>query len=89
MGKVISNEEVVKRFVDSKAVDFKAIGSLVAEMGPEIAASDSGHKMVLVGRPFIVACFLQAGEQFGRIEELGNAGLGEALGRGVSSGGSV
>ena len=58
----MSNEEIVKRFVDSKAVDFKAIGSLVADLGPQLAASTLDHKMVLIGHRFIIACMMPAAE---------------------------
>lgn len=36
----ISHQEVVKRFLDAKAVDFAAVGKAVAELGPSAALSD-------------------------------------------------
>jgi len=76
MSKHISNEDIVKRFVDAKAVDFKAIGNLVTEMGPELAISGLGSRMVLVGRPFIIACMMppaEAAELVGELRDLETA----------------
>jgi hypothetical protein len=36
----VSHQEVVKRFLDTKAVDFTAIGKAVSELGPTAALSD-------------------------------------------------
>jgi hypothetical protein len=35
-----NHQEIVKHLLNSKAVDFAAIGKAVAEMGPGIAAAD-------------------------------------------------
>ena len=40
MSTKIEHQEVVKRLLDTKAVDFTAIGKLVAELGPSIAMAD-------------------------------------------------
>jgi hypothetical protein len=34
------HQEIVKRMLDSKAVDFAAIGKTVAELGPALAAAE-------------------------------------------------
>jgi hypothetical protein len=73
------NEEIAKRLVASKAIDFKAIGNLVTELAPELAVSGIGHRIVLVGRPVILACILQAGEFGERVGLLGNLAVSEAL----------
>lgn len=35
-----NHHDIVKRLIDSKAVDFNAIGKMVSELGPSIAVSD-------------------------------------------------
>jgi len=62
MPKKIDNEEIVKRFIDAKAVDFNAIGKLVSELGPALSASNVGYRVVLSGRPFIIACIMPAAD---------------------------
>ncbi|HEY2094024.1 MAG TPA: hypothetical protein VGJ81_19295 [Thermoanaerobaculia bacterium] len=37
---VTRHQEIVKSLLDSKAVDFTAIGNIVAELGPSIALAD-------------------------------------------------
>jgi hypothetical protein len=34
------HQEIVKRLLDTKAVDFNAIGKIVAEVGPSLAVAD-------------------------------------------------
>jgi hypothetical protein len=66
------NEEIVRRFVDSKAIDFKAIGSLVTDLSPKLAVAELGAKVVLVGRHFIIACMMPpalAGDIVGQISK--------------------
>lgn len=36
----VNHQEIVRTLLDSKAVDFAAIGKVVAEMGPSIAVAD-------------------------------------------------
>ena len=40
MANRVNHQDVVKRLLDSKAVDFKAIGNVVAELGPVISMAD-------------------------------------------------
>lgn len=79
MGKNVSNEELVRRFVDSKAIDFRAIGNLVNELGPELAASGMGHRMVIVGRPFIIACIMPAADTAELVGEIRAAEMAAAV----------
>jgi hypothetical protein len=79
MSKNVSNEEIVRRFVDAKAIDFKAIGNLVGDMGPDLAASNIGHRIVLIGRPFIVACIMPPAEAADLVGELRNINLAGTL----------
>lgn len=77
----MDNETIAAQFLESNAVNFDAIGSLVAKLGPELAVSKLGPKFVLVGRPFIIACMLTAREGAELINQFQNAELGrEVLG---------
>jgi hypothetical protein len=40
MSQRISHQEVVKKALDSKAVDFTAIGKVIAELGPSVSLAD-------------------------------------------------
>jgi hypothetical protein len=40
MANRINHQEVVKKLLDSKAVDFAALGKMVAEIGPTISLAD-------------------------------------------------
>jgi hypothetical protein len=81
MGGSMDNEAIAARFLEAKAVDFDAIGDLVTKLGPELAVSRVGPKMVLIGRPFIVACMLTARESAGLVGQFQQAELGrEVLG---------
>jgi hypothetical protein len=40
MANRVNHQEVVKKLLDSKTVDFSAIGSAVAELGPSFSLAD-------------------------------------------------
>jgi hypothetical protein len=40
MSSRVSHQDVVKRLLDTKAVDFAAVGKAVAELGPSLALAD-------------------------------------------------
>jgi hypothetical protein len=71
----MTNEELVKRFIDSKAVNFDTIGKLVTELGPELSASKTHINMVLIGRP----CMMPAAEAATLVGQLHGTGIAEAL----------
>jgi hypothetical protein len=79
MSRDLRNEEIGKRLLETKAIDFKAIGTLVAELAPELAVSGIGNRIVLIGRPVIIACILGPGDPGERVGILGNLGVSEAL----------
>lgn len=54
---MIRHEEIVEKFIASKAIDFNALGKFVAEFGPQIAASSRGDYGVRFGQYNILACF--------------------------------
>jgi len=77
----MENDELAAKFLESNAINFEAIGALVAKLGPELAVSKTSPKFVLVGRPFIVACMLTAREGSELINQFQNAELArEVLG---------
>jgi hypothetical protein len=71
----VSNQEIVKKFVEAKAVDFNAIGRLVTELGPALSTSEIGYRVVLAGRPFIIACLMPAADIRELVGELRNVNL--------------
>jgi hypothetical protein len=76
----ISNQEIVKKFVEAKAVDFNAIGRLVTDLGPSLSASEIGYRIVLAGRPFIIACLMPAADTRELVGELRNVNIKSVAG---------
>jgi hypothetical protein len=58
----ISHEEIAKRFVESKAVDYNAVGRFIAELGPILATQDQGWHGVSFGKYNFLACMLTASD---------------------------
>lgn len=52
----LSHEEIVQKFLNSKSIDFNALGKFVAEFGPQIAASGHGDYGVRFGSYNVLAC---------------------------------
>jgi hypothetical protein len=75
----ISNQDIVKRFVENKAVDFNAIGKLVTELGPALSTSEIGYRVVLAGRAFIIACLMPAADIRELVGELPNLNIKSTL----------
>ena len=75
----MTNEEIVKRFIDSKAFDFTAIGRLVTELGPSLATSSRGAHILLVGRHNILACMLPPAEAADLIGDISRGQIGQAV----------
>ena len=74
---VIRHEEIVEKFLSSKAIDFNALGQFVAENGPSIAASSRGDYGVRFGHYNILACF-NIGPIDPRLEQFGGRAAGIA-----------
>lgn len=53
----IRHHEVVEKFLQSKAIDFAALGKFVAEYGPSIVSTGIGDYGVRFGHYNILACF--------------------------------
>jgi hypothetical protein len=56
MSKTSKNQEVVNKFLNSKAFDFAAFGKFVAENGSSIANSQDGEFGFVIGHRFIRYC---------------------------------
>lgn len=54
---IIKHQEIVEKFLQSKAIDFNALGKFVTDNGPSIAASGIGDYGVRFGHYNILACF--------------------------------
>jgi len=52
----MSNQEVVKKFLASKAFDFAAFGKFVTENGASIASTESSEFGFIIGNRFIRYC---------------------------------
>jgi hypothetical protein len=46
MANQMTHQDIVKRLLDSKAVDFAAIGKAVTELGPSLAMADDGVDLI-------------------------------------------
>ena len=53
----MSHEEIVHKFLQSKSVDFNALGKFVAENGSHLVSSGRGDYGVRFGYYNILACF--------------------------------
>lgn len=56
MSNASRNQEVVKKFLASKAFDFAAFGKFVAENGASIASSEDGEFGFIIGNHFLRYC---------------------------------
>jgi hypothetical protein len=74
---VLRHEEIVDKFISTRAVDFNALGKFVAEFGPHIAASGRGDYGVRFGHYNILACF-NIGPIDVRLSPPGGPGVGIA-----------
>lgn len=80
MSDQLTHEDIANRFLESRSLNFDAIGDFVSKMGPELVTRDDGLHGVVYGRFNTLACFLPAGDLrnvFGGIR--GVAGLAEAV----------
>jgi hypothetical protein len=75
----MKNEDLVKRMIDSKAVNFDAIGQLVNSHGAELSSSSTHINFVILGKPFILACFMPAFDAAQLVGQFRGAEIGAAL----------
>jgi hypothetical protein len=60
MSKSLSHEEISEKFVQSKVIDFAAMGKFITENGAALAVNDQGLHGVTIGRYNILACMMPA-----------------------------
>ena len=80
MPEKLSHDEISRRFLESGAVNFDAMGKFIAEIGPELAQSDEGLHGFIVGRYNWLACFKRWDDiqrELGGLRDI--AGLTQAL----------
>jgi hypothetical protein len=75
----MTNDQIVKRLIESKAVDFAAIGSLVTELGPSLAVENTGAQCVLVGRHNVIVCCIPPAEASQLVGDIARGQLGQAV----------
>jgi hypothetical protein len=75
----MTNEDFVKRLIESKAVDFAAIGRVVAELGPGLATSGAGARMWLFGRHAVLGVCIPPAEASELVGEIVRGQLGHAV----------
>jgi hypothetical protein len=71
----LSHEDIAKRFVEAKVVDFGAMGRLITELGPVLAVTDLGWHGINLGRFNILACMLPAADVARLVGNLRTAAL--------------
>jgi len=62
------HQEIVKKFLASKVVDFAAFGKFVAENGASIADSADGEFGFVIGNRFIRYCIPPVTNTFGGVD---------------------
>ena len=77
---MLSHEQIVNRFLRSKAVDFNALGRFVAEHGESIVISGRGDYGVRFGHYNILACFKMVHHVVDRGDILGSGIASDVLG---------
>ncbi len=66
----MGNQEVVRKFLASKAFDFEAFGKFVAENGASLANSEDSEFGFIIGPRFIRYCIPPVTEGFAEVEEI-------------------
>ncbi len=80
MANPLSHEDISARFLESRSLNFDAVGEFVSKIGPELVTRDDGLHGVIYGRFNMLACFLRAddlGNVFGGLRNVG--GLADAV----------
>jgi hypothetical protein len=66
----MGKEEIVRKFLDSKAFNFEAFGRFVAENGASLASSEDSEFGFVIGPRFIRYCIPPVTEGFGEVDEV-------------------
>jgi hypothetical protein len=70
MANRINHQEIVKRALDTKAVDFAAIGKMVAELGPVVSMADEPWEDFCGTMRFFVRFYILNPRPGGNVENL-------------------
>ncbi|WP_139350437.1 hypothetical protein [Rhodanobacter sp. B04] len=72
MSNRVSHQEIVRKLLETKSIDFNAIGKTVAEIGPSVALADEPWDMFCgTMRTFLRLYILNPGIPGGGVENLG------------------
>jgi hypothetical protein len=66
----MGNEDVVRKFLASKAFDFEAFGKFVAQNGASLAISEDSEFGFVIGPRIIRYCIPPVTKGFGEVEEV-------------------
>ena len=72
MSQRVSHQEIVKKLLDAKAVDFAAIGKVIADVGPMVALWEDGDNFCGTGRHFIHLYDLNDPQAGVEVDDLGS-----------------
>ncbi|OOG40606.1 hypothetical protein B0E51_08140 [Rhodanobacter sp. C05] len=68
----MSHQEIVRKLLETKSIDFNAIGKTVAEIGPSVSLADEPWDMFCgTMRTFLRLYILNPGTPGGGVENLG------------------
>ena len=70
-GTSLSHQEIVRTLLDSKAVNFEAIGAAVAKYGPALAAADEPWEGFCGTMRHFIRCYVVFGPTGNPVEQLG------------------
>jgi hypothetical protein len=70
MASRVNHQEIVKKLIDTKAVDFKAIGATFAEVGPALSMADEPWEGFCGTMRIFIRVFIINGPVFGGVEGL-------------------
>ncbi len=66
-----NHQEIVRKFLDSKAVDFAAVGKIVAELGPSLSTIDEPWESICgTMRNFVRVHIISGGGAGKQLEDL-------------------
>ena len=71
-------EEIVRKFLASKAVDLNALGKFISENGESIALAEGGSFGIILRRPFVIHYCIPP-EPYLQAVDLVEAGLRNAV----------
>jgi hypothetical protein len=66
----VNHQEIVKKLIDAKAIDFKAIGATLAEVGPALSMADEPWEGFCGTMRIFIRIFIIHGPSIGNVESL-------------------